>query len=175
MQPPSRSVRRARSSFRKKKAPPHGRLKLDDASGRTFEAEVLGFDPTLRIGVARLEGPKLPPIRVATLPGLALERWVITLRHRKDGVPEPFAGVVTQSPKLQRQRPKTKRKQGSSLTVWSARVARVAAPGQPGSPVLSTQGELLGVVIDGGERRCSVLSVESMTPYLRSVVLGSGR
>jgi hypothetical protein len=125
-------------------------------------ATLLAFDSNLGLAVARLdgEGVSTEPLHVLENGALAIEQWVVTVRHDKRGAPEPFAGVVDTSARQKK------------LGKATAQVAHVAAPGARGSPVLTLDGALIGVVIEEGERRSGVVLVGSIVPFLRSAVLG---
>lgn len=147
--------------------PPVGALSAVLPDGRSVPLELLGHDGDTRLAVGRLatgpgESPP-PPLRVASEPTLSPGAWVVVIRARANAT-EPFAGVVESVPSAGL---------GPSATAGRrARTARVAAPGDLGSPVLSTEGELLAVVVEGGRRGCRALPFERVVPFLRGAVLG---
>jgi S1-C subfamily serine protease len=140
---------------------PTPELVVITTEGARLEADLLGYDRELAIGVLRARTPSsLVPLRVALKPGLARGDWVIALTHDERGLPEPFAGVVEGD--LERsERPK-------------GLVARADVPGVPGSPILSTRGELVGIAVDRGARRTRVLAIEAVVPFLEAVVQANG-
>lgn len=125
--------------------------------GPPLPGELLGYDRGLALAVARFPGlsRNVRPLQVAAASELHADRWVVTMRFDPKGRLEPFAGVVEPRP------------EGKGI--------KVAVPGQPGSPILSAEGELLGLAEDAGERSCRVLPVEAFVPFLKVVVLGSPR
>ncbi|MBK6684641.1 MAG: hypothetical protein IPG45_09205 [Deltaproteobacteria bacterium] len=126
------------------------------SEGQDLAGELLGYDRSLALGVARF--PSLAgavrPVQVAGASGLTKDRWVVTIRYNAKGLLEPFAGVVEAAG----------RGQGP---------AKIMVPGQPGSPILSKDGELLGLVQDVGERSTRALPLERFVPFLKAVVLGA--
>jgi hypothetical protein len=114
------------------------------------------------VAVARVRDAHLVPLKVAHTPGLARRDWVICMTHDDRGRAQPFAGVV-EGELTQSKKPK------------NALVARVDVPARPGSPVLSTRGELIGVALDHGKRRTRAVAIETVVPFLRMVVLADGR
>jgi S1-C subfamily serine protease len=130
--------------------------------GTKMAADLLGYDRDLGIGVARARDARLVPLRVSAKPGLARGDWVIAMTHDDRGRAQPFAGTV-EGDLTKVSKPK------------DALVARVDVPGRPGSPVLSTRGELIGVALDPGKRRTRVMAIETVVPFLRMVVLADGR
>lgn len=148
--------------------PPQQNLEVITGEGEA-RATLIGFDATIGLGVGRIENAGGPsgstvPLRVASAAPLALEQWVVVLRHNGAGEPEPFAGLVEQSAKKTKLGPKDVRRE--------VPLARVAAPGVPGSPVMSLRGELIAVAIDRGERKTRVVPIDALIPFLRAAVLG---
>lgn len=142
---------------------PTPELAVTTPEGRRLSAVLLGYDRNLGLGVARIQdGPRIVPLDVAK-ESPAQGEWVIALTYDAHGRPEPFAGVVAGA------FVKATRKPAGAM------VARVEVPGQPGSPVLSTRGALIGVAIDRGKRRTRVLSIDSLVPFLKAVVLAEQR
>jgi S1-C subfamily serine protease len=139
-------------------------VRTDD--GQDHRGELLGFDRELGLAVGRIAGDvsalHLTPLRVAKDPGLIEKRWVVVLKHDPKGRAEPFAGVVSSDPQLSR----------SKQTRRDLLIAPVGAPASPGSPVLSTAGELVGIALDEGKRSTRVLAAETFVPFLKAVVLG---
>ncbi len=131
--------------------------------GTSHEGFVVGYEPSLHLALAQMAAAPtdpLPPLRVGTDVGLERRRWVVVMTHSaKKGEPEPFAGTVeggaaaTQSRKAELRR-------------YS--VARVDAPGNLGSPVLDTQGKLVGVVVVPGRRRTEVVAVSEVIKFLKA-------
>jgi hypothetical protein len=140
--------------FSAPKGPAGGVTGLSSA-GETLTGELLGYDRGLGIGVARFRGlsGKVVPLRVAEASSLSGDRWVVTIRFDQKGKLEPFAGVVAE-------------------IAGPKRLATAMVPGQPGSPILSDQGELLGLATDEGARQTKVLPIEAFVPFLKQVVLG---
>ncbi len=141
---------------------PTPELEVITLDGSRHAADLLGYDRDLAIAVARVRDARLVPLRVASSPGLAHGDWVIAMTHDDRGRAQPLAGVVEGS--LERvSKPK------------DALVARVDVPGRPGSPVLSTRGDLIGMALDTGKRRTRVVAIETVVPFLRMVVLADSR
>jgi hypothetical protein len=140
---------------------------LDD--GRELEAELLGFDLGLSLAVGRASknavgGEKyFEPLKVAPTSGLIERRWLLTLTHDEKGRPQPYAGIVEVGPKLDL----TRRTPLGEVTI-----AEVGVPSRRGSPVLSPEGELVGVALIEGERRTHVAPVEIVIPVVKAVVVG---
>lgn len=147
---------------------PKGEFTAERPDGRRQPLELLGYDEASRLAVGRLRAQTglegLPPLEIATVSILAPENWVVVIRAREGGA-EPFAGVVEKGPKIP--------PGASAPPPHRARAARIAAPGDLGSPVLSTSGAVLGVVIEAGRRRCMVVPIDGFIPFLRGVVLGT--
>jgi S1-C subfamily serine protease len=141
---------------------PTPELEVILVDGTKTAADLLGYDRDLSIAVARARDARLIPLRVAAKPGLARGDWVIAMTHDDRGRAQPFAGVV-EGDLTRATRPR------------NALIARVDVPGRPGSPVLSTRGELIGVALDPGKRRTRVMAIETVVPFLRMVVLADGR
>lgn len=142
---------------------PTPELAVRTPDGTELSAVLLGYDRDLALGVARIRGgPRIAPLDVADRP-VSRGEWVIAMTHDAKGLPEPFAGVVSGSFSSSKARPK------------GVLVAGVDVPGQPGAPVLSTRGMLVGVAIDRGKRRTRMISVDSLVPFLKAVVLADER
>jgi S1-C subfamily serine protease len=137
-------------------------LEVLTIDGKIHSADLLGFDRDLGLAVARVRDAHLVPLKVAHTPGLARRDWVICMTHDDRGRAQPFAGVV-EGELTRAKKPK------------NALVARVDVPARPGSPVLSTRGELIGVALDHGKRRTRAVAIETVVPFLRMVVLADGR
>lgn len=137
------------------KSPPKGYLEGVLFDGQRRGLDLLGHDEATGLAVGRLRSAgrdsRPPPLPVAATSSLLPESWVVIIRAGERG-PEPFAGVVQRRTK--------------------AGVLSVAAPGDPGGPVLSIQGEVLGVVTRGGRRSSVVVPFDGIIPFLRGVVLG---
>jgi S1-C subfamily serine protease len=152
--------------FGAKKAPAVGSwIEVATADGRSRSATVLGFDEAVKLAVARIAGDDgspmaTEPLRVARTPGLADSVWVVVLVYEDKGFPAPYAGLVDGPPEVKK------------LKGQPRLLARVDAPGAIGSPVLSIDGTLIGVVVDEGKRRSRAIAIESLTPFLKAVVLG---
>ena len=130
--------------------------------GRRHAAELLGRDAGLALAVARVREVSeagFVPLRVAEAEGLERDRWVVILSHDAEGKPQPHAGVVAQA--------------GNDRRLPGVPVALVDVPGQPGSPVLSPEGTLLGISRDGGRRRTQVVAFSAVLPFAKAVVLGA--
>lgn len=146
---------------------PAGALHALLPDGRRAPLELLGHDAATRLAVGRIrrapDSELPPPLPVAADPTLSPETWVVVIRAR-GGTSEPFAGVVESVPSAGL---------GSGpAPAPHQRTARVAAPGDPGSPVLSMGGEVLAVVVEGGRRGCRAVPLERFIPFLRGAVLG---
>lgn len=128
------------------------------SEGQPLQGELLGYDRSLALAVARF--PSLArsarPVQVASASDLRKDRWVVTIRFSSKGLLEPFAGVVEEAGRGQR-------------------APRIMVPGQPGSPILSKDGELLGLAQELGERATRALPIERFVPFLKAVVLGEHR
>lgn len=148
-------------------APPE-LLEVITADGKQRAAAPIGFDPALGLAVGRLLGAErdvlTEPLRVAERAPLALEQWVVTVRHDKGGEPEPFAGVVEESARA--------RSIGQKPHRSKVLVAKIAAPSSRGSPVLSVRGELVAIAIEAGARKSRVVPIEALLPFLRTAILG---
>jgi S1-C subfamily serine protease len=135
--------------------------------GVDHQGELLGFDPDLKLAVARIAADgganRIAPVRVASVLGLIERRWVVVLKYDAQGRAEPFAGLVEADAQIDR----TNRSKRDLL------LAPVAAPGAPGSPVLSSSGELVGIALLEGRRNTRAVAIETFVPFLRTVVLGS--
>lgn len=138
-----------------------------ELDGQTVKGELLGYDLGLSLAIGRLaEKPRAVALQVATAPGLEERTWVIAMTHDARGRAQPFAGIVDGA--LERD---AKRK-----TPIKVLVAPVSVPGTLGTPILSVNGELVGVVIEGGDRKTRVVPIDIVAPFLKAVVLGrSGR
>jgi S1-C subfamily serine protease len=154
--------------FGAERAPPR-QLRVETNEGELLDADLLGFDLGMKIAIARITSPqkaraRVRALRVAHAPGLIEHAWVMAIKHDARGRAEPFAGVVEREPEIE----------ASKKTPERMLVAPVLVPASPGSPVLSAEGELIGVALDEGARRTRVAAIESLTPFLRTVVLGRG-
>lgn len=142
------------------KAPNGPVLELIGPQGQTWFADLLGYDRTLKIALAKVRGaPRglFVPMQLAGRIDLRADLWVVVLGHDESGVAEPFAGVV--------ERVSSK---------GGLRSMRLMASGQAGNPVMSTEGELVGVVYEGGRRRVSAWAIDGIVPFLKRVVVASG-
>jgi S1-C subfamily serine protease len=139
---------------------PRETLTVRTADGGDHDGVLLGWDKELGLAVARMEAPRIAPLSVAKSPGLIHRRWVVVLRHDTRGRAEPFAGEVEADAAIDA---KNKRKLA---------IAPVMAPASRGSPVLSAEGELVGVALEEGARSTRVVAIETFVPFLKAVVLG---
>ena len=134
----------------------HVEVRMDD--GTTRGARLLGFDRTLGVAVAQLDpgGPRRAPPRVDPEARLDVDRWLVVLTHGKDERPTSHAGQVE---------------------AGAARgLAPVLVPGRVGSPLMSTDGALVGVVVKAGRRRTTARALGALMPFLRRVIApGAGR
>jgi S1-C subfamily serine protease len=138
-------------------------LLVELANGKTLTAELLGYDLGLSLAVARVKEPhSWTPLKVTERGSLQRRSWVIAMTHDARGRAQPYAGVV-EGERVRDAKRKT------PVAVW---VVPVEAPGTLGSPVLSVDGELLGVVIEAGDRKTRVVPIEVIVPFVKAVVLG---
>lgn len=169
--------------------PPRALL-IRTADGIDHEGVLLGYAGELRIAVAQMaDGDRRPivPLRVARRPGLRDKAWVVVIKHDEQGRPQPFAGQVEGDPELSRGSDSGQsgpgRSAGARADAAPPRVAggdapgpfsfaAVFAPAAPGSPVLSPAGELVGVALLEGNRRTRAVTIETLIPFLKDVVLG---
>lgn len=137
-----------------------------EVDGASKKGELLGYDLGLSLAVGRISGvDSSSALHVAAKPGLDERTWVIALTHDVHGRAQPYAGVVDGA--LERDK---KRK-----TPVEVLVAPVSVPGTLGSPILSVGGELVGVVIEGGDRKTRVVPFDIVAPFVKAVVLGRDR
>jgi S1-C subfamily serine protease len=133
------------------------------ADGKDHAAKLLGFDEAVKLAVAQIvDAGHTEPLVPAHRARLSANRWVVVVMHDDKGEPAPFAGLVDGPPRIEHLPP----------TDAPRVVAAIDAPGSPGSPVLSIEGELVGIVIADGKRRTRAVAIESVVPFLRQVVLG---
>ena len=150
--------------FGARRPPAAGAIVIETADGQRLDARLLGHDRRLGLGLARMAPTSArppPPLLAAADPRLWPDRWVVVLAHDASGSAQPFAGVIEAAPATRYARKKRHR----GLTV-----APLGAPGDVGSPVLSIRGELVGVVVDGGRRRCRVAPLDVVRPFLEASV-----
>lgn len=146
---------------------PERELSIELDGGPPQKGELLGYDLGLSLAVGRFRAipadqKSYVALRVARRPGLDVKSWVIALTHDARGRAQPYAGIVDGA--LERD---AKRK-----TPIAVLVAPVSVPGTLGSPILSVGGELVGVVISGGDRKTRVVPIDIVAPFVKAVVLG---
>lgn len=142
---------------------PNGTVKVIADDNSELAAEVLGYDLGLSLAVARITTKRNHlALTVSERPGLFERSWVVSLTHDARGRAQPYAGVVDTA--LEQD---TKRK-----TPIKVLVAQVSVPGELGAPVLSTTGELVGVVIEKGDRKTRVVPFDIVAPFVKAVVVG---
>lgn len=142
---------------------PKADLTIELSNGKTLTAELLGFDLGLSLAIARAKEPHLwAPLKVSARDKLLRRTWVMAMTHDARGRAQPYAGVV-EGDRVRDGKRKT------PIEVW---VVPVEAPGTLGSPVLSVDGELAGVVIEAGDRKTRVVPIELIVPFVKQVVLG---
>lgn len=152
--------------FGTKNAPPE-KVAVTTVEGVELAGQVLGFDESLGLAVLRIEGPEKahpPAIPGGRVSAIAPEQWALVLSFDERKDPVPFAGVVLERPRKRSVGPKSARQRHD--------VAAIEAPGTVGSPVLSVKGRLVGVVIKSRGRTSDVVTVPSLMPFLKKVVLG---
>ena len=148
---------------------PKQELSIEIDGAKAQKGELLGYDLGLSLAIGRMSAPSekksFAALRVASKPGLDARTWVIALTHDARGRPQPYAGIVDGS--LERD---VHRK-----TPIGVFVAPVSVPGTLGSPILSVAGELVGVVIESGDRKTRVVPIDIVAPFVKAVVLGRNR
>lgn len=135
---------------------PTGRLEVRLDDGRRQAATLLGFDRGLGVAVARMApgAPRRAPPAVDLAATLRRDRWLVVLTHDKRGVPTSHAGQVEG------------RAKGGRVSVF--------VPGRVGSPLLTTDGALVGLVVRAGRRKTAARPLSALLPFLRRVVQPAG-
>lgn len=134
--------------FAAKKSPgPTILVEFDNGAQR--EGVLLGYDRRLGLAVGRVLTKRPHAVlQVAPSPRLSAEQWLLVIAQRKSGKAVPHAGVV--------------QKQGQ---VWG-----LEAPGTPGAPIFSSDGQVVGIARDRHRRRTRVWTNDDWVPFVREVV-----
>lgn len=138
-------------------------LKVTTVDGAVYEAFVVAHEPALRLTLAQIAVlPALPlqAVQIGAQTRLRRNQWVVVMSHSEAGAAEPFAGTVDAAAAT-----------NAAKARGHARfkIAKVAAPGRLGSPVLDTSGRLAGVVVRPGKRRTEVVAVSDVLAFLKAV------
>lgn len=115
-----------------------GDLELLTSSGETVSASVVGADPGTDIAVLRVEAPNLPTAETGDLEALQVGHLVCALGRLEDGNVRASVGIVSSL--------------GGEWQSWTGgNIDRLLRPdikpfpGFAGSPLLDTQGRVLGI------------------------------
>lgn len=109
--------------------------------GSWAPASVLGLDVELRAAVLKVELPKgspLIPAAVAPRAWMTAQDWVVAVDRGPDGKVHAVTGLVTQVPREPAGRPP---------------VVLTDTPAAPGSPLVNTRGEVVGMSLGKLDRR----------------------
>lgn len=113
------------------------RVKLND--GRTFDAKVIGTDPTTDVALIKIEADKLPTIPFGSSDALRLGEWVLAIGSPFDLQSTITAGIV--SAKARRLNVIPNEFRIESFIQTDAAVN----PGNSGGALVNTHGELVGI------------------------------
>jgi hypothetical protein len=146
---------------------PKAELLIEVDGAEAKKGELLGYDLGLSLAVGRLvdapvNAKSFVALTVAGKPGLDVRGWVIAMTHDARGRAQPYAGIVDGALEADARR----------KTPIRVLVAPVSVPGTLGSPILSLGGELVGVVIEAGDRKTRVVPIDIVAPFVKAVVLG---
>ena len=113
------------------------RVKLSD--GRTFDAKVIGTDPTTDVALIKVEGKDLPTIPFGNSEGLRLGEWVLAIGSPFDLQSTITAGIVSAKARQLDVIPDQFRIESFIQTDAAVN------PGNSGGALVNTRGELVGI------------------------------
>jgi Do/DeqQ family serine protease len=113
------------------------RVKLND--GRTFDAKVVGTDPTTDVALIKIEATSLPTIPFGNSEGLRLGEWVLAIGSPFDLQSTITAGIVSAKARQLDVIPDQFRIESFIQT------DAVVNPGNSGGALVNTRGELVGI------------------------------
>ncbi|MBR1957626.1 MAG: Do family serine endopeptidase [Tidjanibacter sp.] len=113
------------------------KVKLND--GRTFDAEIVGTDPTTDVALLKVDGKKLPFLRFGSSDALRLGEWVLAIGSPFDLQSTITAGIVSAKARNLGAIP-------SQYSIESFIQTDAAVnPGNSGGALVNTAGELVGI------------------------------
>ncbi|MBR7128862.1 MAG: Do family serine endopeptidase, partial [Tidjanibacter sp.] len=113
------------------------KVKLND--GRTFDAEIVGADPTTDVALLKVDGKKLPFLRFGSSDALRLGEWVLAIGSPFDLQSTITAGIVSAKARNLGAIP-------SQYSIESFIQTDAAVnPGNSGGALVNTAGELVGI------------------------------
>lgn len=113
------------------------RVKLND--GRTFDARVVGTDPTTDVALIKIEADKLPTIPFGSSDALRLGEWVLAIGSPFDLQSTITAGIVSAKARQLNVIPNEFRIESFIQTDAAVN------PGNSGGALVNTHGELVGI------------------------------
>ncbi|WP_300749960.1 trypsin-like peptidase domain-containing protein [uncultured Alistipes sp.] len=113
------------------------RVKLND--GRTFDAKVIGTDPTTDVALIKVEGKDLPTIPFGNSDALRLGEWVLAIGSPFDLQSTITAGIVSAKARQLDVIPDQFRIESFIQTDAAVN------PGNSGGALVNTRGELVGI------------------------------
>ncbi len=113
------------------------RVKLND--GRSFDAKVIGTDPTTDVALIKVEGKDLPTIPFGNSEGLRLGEWVLAIGSPFDLQSTITAGIVSAKARQLDVIPDQFRIESFIQTDAAVN------PGNSGGALVNTRGELVGI------------------------------
>ncbi|CAA9304925.1 MAG: HtrA protease/chaperone protein [uncultured Gemmatimonadaceae bacterium] len=114
---------------------------------RTFQARVVGRDPTTDVAVIKIEGSSLPFTQLGNDEGLRVGEWVVAIGNPLDLENTVTAGIVSAKGRsitnlLDRNTP---RGQGSLAITDFIQTDAAINPGNSGGPLVNIRGEVIGI------------------------------
>ncbi len=113
------------------------RVKLND--GSTYDAEVIGTDPTTDIALLKVDGKKLPTLVLGSSDDLRLGEWVLAIGSPFDLQSTVTAGIVSAKARQLDVIPSEFRIESFIQTDAAVN------PGNSGGALVNTRGELVGI------------------------------
>lgn len=147
--------------------PNDGKIRVSLSNKQTFEAKVVGADPTYDIAVLKIQGGNLPAVRLSPDRELEIGEWVIAI-----GNPYGFRNTATIGVLSAMDRSLAADQGGQQLEGLLQTDAAIN-PGNSGGPLCDIDGNVIGIntaIIGGANGLGFAISAKSIQPAVDEII-----
>ncbi len=147
--------------------PNDGKIRVSLSNKQTFEAKVVGADPTYDIAVLKIQGGNLPSVKLSPNQDLEIGEWVIAI-----GNPYGFRNTATVGVLSAMDRSLASDQGGQQLEGLLQTDAAIN-PGNSGGPLCDIDGNVIGIntaIIGGASGLGFAISASSIQPAVDEII-----